>query len=137
MFSLRYQLFPLEVNSIKPNSLTNTHPPPNSIHAVLGLHNDICIEMLVVTLFPKPPLAVLISVISSSFKFAFLTSQQSCFLVLSSQSVVSLTHSLILIIELFRWDQPESVNNACGCPYVKLMSGETMAAHGNRSTFKV
>lgn len=45
--------FPPGVNRIKSNSLTNNLPTPQSIHTVLGLHNDICIEMLVATLLLK------------------------------------------------------------------------------------
>lgn len=85
----------------KTQQLDKQPPLPKSIHTVLGLHNDICIDMLVVTLSSWTSLTILItSVISSSFQFAFLTSQQSPFPALSSESVVSPSHPLIPIIQL-------------------------------------
>ena len=92
---------PPGVNHIKPNSLTNNTPLPKINSHSPSLHNDICIDMLVVTLSSWTSLAILItSVISSSFQFAFLTSQQSPLPALSSESVVSPSHPLIPIIQL-------------------------------------
>lgn len=112
-----------EVNSIKPNSLTNNSrrppsPPPNQFTQSDPSQRDIHIEMLVVTLLlstlPPPPTTLITSVISSSFPFASLTSQRSCFLVLRAANlVVSPPHPLIPIIQLSGGgDQQESVNNS-------------------------
>lgn len=72
-----------------------------SIRILPGLLKDKRIEMLVVTLLHELPLQTLItSVISSSFQFAFPTSQQSCFPVLGRQSVVLHTRPLIPVFQL-------------------------------------